>query len=96
MADAFPTHNSVDYECSKYLSLGAFIFWPKKKERMSSCGMCYPTCLFAVCLPGQVLQVSALACVVHPYTGQMQFSSVCLGCTAVVCDMEMCVVSNGD
>lgn len=32
MAVAFPTRNSVDCEHSKYLCLGTFVFWPKKRE----------------------------------------------------------------
>lgn len=41
-----------------------------KKERMSSCSMCYPICFFAVCVPGWILQVSALVCIVCPAMGK--------------------------
>lgn len=47
VADAFPTHNSVDYECSKYLCLGAFIFWPKKRQCPAAA--CAIQCAFWLC-----------------------------------------------
>lgn len=50
MADDFPTHNSVDYECSKYLCLGAFIFWPKKREHPAAA--CAIQRIFSRYMPG--------------------------------------------
>lgn len=48
MADAFPTHNSVDYECSKYLCLGAFLFWPR--QRPCPAAACAVQCAFLLCV----------------------------------------------
>lgn len=63
-----------------------------KKETMSSCSMCYPACLLAVCVPGWTLQVSVLAGVVCPAPGRCSSGWAMCSCSQEW-GMEMCVGS---
>lgn len=63
-----------------------------KKETMSSCSLCYPACLFAVCVTGWTLQVSVLAGVFCPAPGRCSSGWAVWSCSQEW-DMEMCVGS---
>lgn len=95
MADAFPTHNSVDCECSKYLCLEALIFWPKKRECPAVACAIQLDFLLSMCQAKHFKFVCS-----HEWCGalshrQMHFSSVWAVCAAaaLLCDMEIHMAS---